>query len=243
MAFAWSPRGHSGLLGSLFGDGDKTVIRGGFGMVYDRIGPELLATFDQSGSFGLSTTLTNTGGMQTPATAPRATALTGPSAIPTVDLTGATLLTPAPPGTFPQTFPSGLNGDTGSYAVYFGMDNKLKTPYAYTIDLSIGRELGHNFALQVSYVGRLAHRLLSQEDVAAPLDLVDPATHIDYYTAVQALAKMYRAGVPVSSITPATVGPTAQYWTNILQASPSGTYAAPGFCGAAQCTQSIAGRL
>ena len=239
VAFAWSPRGHSGLLGSLFGDGDKTVIRGGFGMVYDRIGPALLATFDQSGSFGLSTTLTNTGGMQTPATAPRATALTGPSAIPTVDLTGATLLTPAPPGTFPQTFPSGLNGDTGSYAVYFGMDNKLKTPYAYTIDLSVGRELGHNLALQVSYVGRLAHRLLSQADVAAPLDLVDPATHIDYYTAVQALAKMYRAGVPVSSITPATVGPTAQYWTNILQASPSGTYATPGFCGAANAPNQL----
>ncbi len=231
VAFAWSPRGHSGLLGDLFGD-DKTVIRGGFGMVYDRIGPELLATFDQSGSFGLSTTLTNTGGVETPASAPRATALTGPGAIPTVDLNGMTLLSPAPPGTFPQTFPNGLDGDTGSYAVYFGMDNKLKTPYSYTIDLSVGRELGHNLALQVSYVGRLSHRLLSQEDVAAPLDLVDPATHVDYYSAVQALAKLYRAGTPVSSITPTTVGPTAQYWTDILQASPSGMYATPSFCGA-----------
>jgi hypothetical protein len=86
-------------------------------------------------------------------------------------------------------------------------------------------------SLEVSYVGRLSHRLLSQEDVAAPLDLVDPATHIDYYTAVQALAKLYRAGVPVTQITPATVGSTAQYWTNVLQASPNG-YATPGFCGA-----------
>jgi Carboxypeptidase regulatory-like domain/TonB dependent receptor len=238
VAFAWSPRAQGGFLRSLFGDGDKTVVRGGFGMVYDRIGPELLATFDANGSFGLSTTLTNTGGIETPATAPRATCLVGASCIPTVDLTGMPLLAPAPPATFPQTFPSGLNGDTGSYAVYFGMDNKLKTPYSYTLDFSIGRELGRDFALQVSYVGRLSHRLLSQEDVAAPLDLVDPATHIDYYSAVQALAKLYRAGVPVSQITPATVGPTAQYWPDILQANPGG-YATPGFCGAPNVTTAL----
>jgi len=238
VAFAWSPRSQSGFLRSLFGDGDKTVIRGGFGMVYDRIGPELLATFNTSGSFGLSTSLENTGGIETPASAPRITGLTGAANIPTVDLNGVPLLTPAPPGKFPQTFPNGLNGDTGSYAVYFGMDNKIKTPYAYTIDFSVGRELGHNLALQVSYVGRLAHRLLSQADVSAPLDLVDPATHVDYYAAVQALAKMYRAGVPVSSITPATVGPTAQYWPDILQASANG-YNAPGFCGAPTVTTAL----
>ena len=61
--------------------------------------------------------------------------------------------------------------------------------------------------------------------------MVDPSTHIDYFTAVQALAKLYRAGVPVSSITPAKVGATAQYWPDILQANANG-YAAPGFCGA-----------
>ena len=231
VAFAWSPRAHSGIFGSLFGDGDKTVVRGGFGVVYDRIGPALLATFDQSGSFGLSTRLTNTGGVETPATAPRATGLSGIANIPQVDLAGNPMFASAPSATFPQTFPNGLNGDTGSYAVYWGMDSGLKTPYSYTIDFSVGRQLGHDIALQVSYVGRLSHRLLSQEDVASPLDLVDPSTHIDYFTAVQALAKLYRAGVPVSSITPATVGATAQYWPDILQAN-AGGYATPSFCGA-----------
>ena len=237
VAFAWSPRSQSGLTKALFGDGDKTVIRGGFGMVYDRIGPALLATFDQSGSFGLSTKLTNTGGIETPATAPRATGISGVTNIPSTDLAGNTMFTPFTPA-FPQTFPNGLNGDTGSYAVYFGMDNGLKTPYSYTIDFSIGRELGHSLALQVSYVGRLSHRLLSQEDVSAPLDLVDPKTHTDYYTAVQALAKLYRQGVPVSQITPATVGPAAQYWYDILQPNANG-YAAPGFCGAASTTDAL----
>jgi len=219
VAFAWSPKADGGLFHSLFGDG-KTTVRGGFGMVYDRIGPALLATFDANGSFGLSSSLTNEAAVETPAIAPRITGLTGLSNIPTTDLAGNQLYASAPSATFPQTFPSG--SETGAYAVYWGMDQGLKTPYSYTIDFSVGRELWHDYTLEVAYVGRLSHRLLSQEDVAAPLDLVDPATHIDYYTAVQALAKLYRANTPIGSITPATVGPTAQYWADILQPSSSG---------------------
>jgi hypothetical protein len=216
FAVAWSPAATQGLLKSLFGGPGRTTIRAGAGIVYDRLGPALLATFDRSGSFGLSTTLTNTGGVQTPATAPRITGLTGLSNIPTTDLTGATIFAPAPAGSFPQTFPSGLNGDVGSYAVYFGMDNKIKTPYSYTLDFSVGRELGNDFTLEVSYVGRLSHRLLSQSDVASPLDLVDPKTGVDYFTAVQALAKIYRTGVPSDNVTAATIGPTAQYWQDLM---------------------------
>ncbi len=247
LGIAWSPSAKDGLFKSLFGNPGQTTIRAGAGIVYDRIGPELLATFDASGSFGLSTSLTNSGGSETPATAPRITGLTGLSNIPTTDLAGNQLLAPAPAGTFPQTFPSGLNGDTGSYAVYAGMDNNLKTPYAYTFDLSIGRELGHDFTLEVSYVGRLAHRLLTQEDVAAPLDLVDPKTKVDYYKAVDVLANLYRQGVPASSITSAMVGPTAQYWYDMLQPLPAHnpgqlappSYSAPSGCGSSATTDAL----
>ncbi|HEX2665920.1 MAG TPA: carboxypeptidase-like regulatory domain-containing protein [Candidatus Acidoferrum sp.] len=248
LAIAWSPNGKEGLWKNLFGGSGQTTIRAGASMVYDRLGPALLATFDRSGSFGLSTTLSNTGSIESPAIAPRVTGLTGLSNIPVFDLASPAnrLYAAAPSGSFPQSFPNGLNGDTGSYAVYFGMDRNLKTPYAYTLDLSVGRELGHNLAIEVSYVGRLAHRLLSQEDVAAPLDLVDPKTKIDYYTAVQALAKLYRQGVPASSITPATVGPAAQYWYDMLQAlpaqksgQPAPSYAVPGFCGSSPTTDAL----
>ena len=221
LAVAWSPDAKEGLWKALFGGPGKTTIRAGAGIVYDRLGPALLATFDQAGSFGLATTLTNTGGIETPAIAPRITGLTGLANIPTVDLAGHQLFAPSPGGSFPQTFPNGLNGDTGSYAVYWGMDNNLKTPYSYTFDFSIGRDLGHNLALEVAYVGRLSHRLLSQEDVASPLDLVDPKIKVDYYTAVTALAKLYRQGVKTSSITPQMVGPTAQYWYDMFQKLPA----------------------
>ncbi len=239
VAAAWSPRGHSGLAKSLFGEGDKTTVRAGFGMVYDRLGPALLATFDRSGSFGMSTALTNGGGVESPATAPRITALTGNASLPRTDLSGRQMYAQCPTcGTFPQTFPNGLNGDTGSYAVYFGMDNKLKTPYSYTLDLSIGRDLGHGFTLEASYVGRLSHRLLSQADVASPLNLVDPKTKIDYFTAVTALAKLYRQLPYGSSVTPQMVGPTAQYWYDMIKALPASnpgqvappSYQTPPFC-------------
>jgi hypothetical protein len=224
VAFAWAPKYSDGLLHSLFGEG-KTVVRGGFGLVYDRLGPQLLATFDRSGSFGLSTTLTNTGGVQTPDTAPRATGLGGLSNIPTQDLTGTPMFAPPPSNSFPQTFPSGLTGATGSYAVYWGMDNKLKTPYSYTLDFSIGRELSHGFAVQFSYVGRLSHRLLSQEDVASPLDWVDPKTKIDYFTAVNALAKIYRGGTSTQAFNPASLPANVQqYWTDLYPTAPAGGF-------------------
>jgi len=214
LAVAYSPGASGGLLGALFGGPGKTSIRAGAGIVYDRIGPQLLATFDQSGSFGLSTSLTNTGGAETPGTAPR---ITGLNTIPTTDTTGATLFLPAPASTFPQTFPN-------NFAVYWGADNKLKTPYSYTLDLSVQRDLGHGTVLQVSYVGRFAHRLLVQEDVATPVDLVDPKTHMDYFTAAQSLAKVYRQGVPTNSVTDSMFGAAAQYWTDILQPATHGGY-------------------
>jgi len=216
FAVAWSPSARDGLFKSVFGGPGQTTIRAGAGIVYDRLGPALLATFDANGSFGLATGLTNGGGVQTPATAPRLIGLSGLSNIPTTDLTGAQIFASNPGGKFPQTFPSGLDNQTGAYAVYWGMDNNIKTPYSYTLDLSVGRELGHNFSVEVSYVGRLSHRLLTQADVAAPLDLVDPKTGTDYYTAVQALAKIYRTGVRSNGVTDAMIGPTASYWKDLM---------------------------
>ena len=208
LAVAYSPSATDGLLGALFGGPGKTSIRAGAGIVYDRIGPALLATFDESGSFGLSSALTNQAGSVSPATAPRATGL---NTIPTTGTDGTVILLPPPPASFPQTFPP-----TG-FSIYWGGDRGLKTPYSYTLDLSVQRDLGRGFTLDVAYVGRLSHRLLEQEDVAAPEDITDPKTGIDYFTAATALAKLYRQGIPTSSITPAMVGPSASYWGDIIQ--------------------------
>src|SRR5438477_5382396 len=110
-------------------------------MVYDRIGAGLLSTFDQYGSFGLSTSLTNSS-LPSVATAPR---VTGLNTIPVTDQTGAVLLPPAPPGGFPYTPPS----SGGGLGIYWGLDDTIRTPYSYTADLSIARQLPHNMAFVV----------------------------------------------------------------------------------------------
>jgi carboxypeptidase family protein len=220
LALAWSPKGSDGLLKSLFGDGGKTVVRAGFGVVYDNIGNGILNTFDSSGSFGLGTTLSNPAGIETAACAPR---LTDMHTIPTADLgcpsnnnVPGQMLIPAPPGKFPQTFPNTLS--SGGFAITWGLDQNIKTPYSYTLDFSVGRELPKGFALEVSYVGRLSHRLLTQSDLAQPLDFVDKKSGLDYYKAITALAKVYRTGVSTQNFSPSALPANVQqYWTDMLQ--------------------------
>jgi len=202
VSFAYSPRMDSGLLHKLFGD-DKTSIRGGFGVVFDHVGPGLLNTFDANGSFGLSTQLSNDI-VPSVATAPR---LTGLNTIPTQGFP------PPPQGGFPFTPPDGGTG----LAIFWGLDDTIKSPYSYSVDFSIGRELAHNIGFEVSYVGRFSRRLLVQEDLAMPLNIIDPKSKIGYFQAARQLTNLTVADTPVADVNASTVGPTAAYWQNIIK--------------------------
>ncbi len=235
ISIAYSPRFDSGPLKTLFGDNDKTVIRAGFSRVYDRAGFALINSFDQIGAAGFSTTLQNpccTYGETGAEDLPR---IAGINAIPATNINDYPFLQPPPPPGFPQTIPF------NSEANLWGNDNTLKTPHAYTADFSIGRELPHRFSLQVSYVGRFGRDLLTQRDLTQPLNIKDPISGIDYYTAASALSNMARkfalannGGQPTNYyqavITPAQIsnlkasdlGPTAQYWVDMLPKLPAG---------------------
>jgi hypothetical protein len=229
VAFAWSPKSSGGLLHSLFGDGGQTSIRGGFGVVFDRFGQGLVDAFDRSGSFGLSTGLSNPAGFETASSTPR---LTDVNAIPTKDNNGTTIFLPAPAANFPQPFP------TGTFNIGWSLDDALKTPYSYALDLSVAREFRGGFSLQVSYVGRLSHRLLNQQDLGMPMDPFDKKAGIDYFKAVTAMAKLYRSvkrgGQGVvdetfsNSMLPSNV---VQYWQDMIQpVKPGGAYSLVGAC-------------
>ena len=233
VSVAYSPRPESGWVRKIFGEADQTVIRGGFGKVYDRAGMQLLSTFDANAPGGLSATVQNPccspsdpAGSGTPYdTANGVPRITNINVIPSTNQFGDVFFEPAPPGAFPQTPP--LTGQ----AITWGIDQSIKTPYAYAIDFSIGRELPKRFSLQLSYVERLGRNLLTQRDLRQPLDLKDPKTGIDYFAAATRLSQLARQGVPVNQITDAMVGPTAAFWHDMLPTAPSYQDLFTGFAG------------
>jgi hypothetical protein len=133
----------------------------------------------------------------------------------------------------------------GGFAIYWGADDKLKTPYSYGFDLSFSRELPGGFVFEAAYVNRLGRRLLQERDLAQPLNLFDPQAKIGYNQAVTALAQLYRPtsqggqGITTDTFNPASL-PAAvqQYWTDILQPlQPGGAYTI-GACGSGASTTS-----
>ena len=218
ISLAYSPHLEGDFFRRLFGAPDQTVIRAGFSMVYDRAGMQLINTFDANAPAGYSTSLTNPCCVDGAAQVPRVTNIHDVQDL--VNQSGTPYFQAAPNGSFPQTPPSGY---PGGQAITWGVDQSLKTPYAYAVDLSIGRDLGHGYSLQLAYVGRFGHRLLTQRDLMQPLDLIDPKSKIDYFKAATAISKLAASqGVAALNLSAAdfdkALGPTAVYWSNLLKA-------------------------
>ena len=201
IAFAWSPSSESGILHKLFGGAGTTSIRGGYGIYFDHFGEGITNSFDRQGSFGLTTTISNPAAVQDVDTSARFSDLftiPATSAQTTSDCPVApcSIIAPPPTGSFPVTPP------TSAFAITWGLDDKLKTPYSHVIDFSITRELPRGFVVEAAYVGRMAHRLLQEEDLAMPLDIVDPGSKMDYFAATTLLAKAANAKTDISQLKP-----------------------------------------
>lgn len=177
--------------------GSKSSLRAGFGIYYDHFGEALVNTFDQNGSYGVSSAITNPAGLQGYETAPR---FTGPHAIPTNPNGTPINGTPAPTTTFPYAPPSGADG----FAITWGLDSQMKTPYTESFDASYERILPKGFSLEISYTGTLGRHLLQALDLANPVDFVDTKGGGDYYHAGSELSKEVDAngGNPNAQVAP-----------------------------------------
>ena len=183
FAVAYSPNASNGFWRRLFGNGSQSVLRAGYGIYYDHFGESIVNLFDQYGSYGLSNSITNPTNVLTPDTSPR---FTGIHNLP--NLTG----TPDSSISYPALSP--IDPLTNGFAITHGIDSEMKTPYAHVVNVSWQRELPSGFVLEAAYLGRFSRHTLQQIDLAQPLDLVDPKSGMDYFTAAGELSKYGYAG-------------------------------------------------
>ena len=152
----------------------KTSVRASFGIYYDHYGESIANIFNQEGSIGLSAGVSNGADELGFENAPRFTAA---NAIPDIPISGfsTTLTFPNPPP---------IDG----FGIDWGIDNRLKTPYAEAFNASIQHEFPGGFIFEEAYVGRLGRHLLQQLDLAEPVDYVDPGGGGDYFSAARQLS-------------------------------------------------------
>ncbi len=195
IAVAWAPDTGNGWVSKILGKKDQFSIRGGYSIMFDHFGIPIVNSFDQHGSFGLSTDLGNPAGVVTVAGAPRFTCLipgtSGQSCLPTpcASLSGPScLFGPTPSGAFPVT-PSNT-----AFAINWGLDQTLKTPYTHVFNFSLSRQITSRSSLQVAYVGSIGRRLPMQVDLAMPANPTDPASKMTYFQAGTMLSKAAATG-------------------------------------------------
>jgi hypothetical protein len=188
--------------GIVFSPDPKTSIRASFGMYYDHYGQALAQNFSSEGSLGLSSINSNPADELGFENSPR---FTGPNAIPNIPLASQF----SPTISFPYT-PA-----PGSFNISWGIDNRLKTPYAEAYNFSIQHEFPKGFVFEQAYVGRLGRHLIQQIDLAEPVDYVDPQGGGDYFSNARILSAAVDAAPFVNGVKSANVAPI-QYFEDVF---------------------------
>ncbi len=189
VSVAWSPNFGNGLFGRVFGRGGQSVIRGGFRMLYDRVGSQLAVAAESENSFGFSSTTTNGANSTNITNNPGPLVSLNPNVrqFPRINAPGAL--------TFPLAFPADETD-----RIIAGIDQSIISPVQYTWNFSIARELPKGFSFEVGYVGRAARNLLLTRDVMHLNNLRDPQSGQDWYTAARILNELRNANTPITSV-------------------------------------------
>ena len=169
----------------------------------------LATNFDEGFAFGMSTQISSPFGAayETNPAARFVNTTTMPSTMPA-----------APAGGFPQTPPQRAGIITSS------IDDTLVTPSAHMTSAIVGFDISRNYTVEVGYVGRFGRDMLVRRDLAMPLNLIDPASKMDYFTAAQAIIRAAQAaGITGSSAAGAYAAcPAVAYWENIFPGAAGG---------------------
>lgn len=192
IAVAWSPDFGDNWLGRVFGRQGKSVVRGGFRVVYDRIGSALAVSFDLNNALGfaseaaISANTINT----TSRLGPQFTGLNQDfRSAPFTNFVNV-------PG--PISFPLSHPADE-QQRIEQTLDDTLTTPRQYTWNASYGRELPKGFSVEASYIGRQGRELLVVRDIMHLNNLRDPMSGQSWYEAAAVFADLRARDIPFDS--------------------------------------------
>jgi hypothetical protein len=177
VAVAYAPDNTDNWFKRLLGKG--SVLRGGFAMVYDQYGSDMVYNIDKSGSPGLASSVTQ----------PINTDFTTSSRY-----GGGTVGFPALPAASPGGFPFTPPTITGGFDEGVGVVSNLKAPYSLVFNANYARPLPGKLTLEIGYAGRLYRRGLVQQDFDQPLtNFLDTKSNTTWSQAVKVLHGDYLA--------------------------------------------------
>jgi hypothetical protein len=231
IAIAYSPHSDSGgLFSKLFGKAGESVFRGGFSLNGDYFGQALASFFDTNNTlgYGSSTTISaNTYNVGcTPYQSPSNKYFGAPGTCSGTknlgplftsynqDVRGLPGITVVPSISFPQMTPA-----DNSARIEASLDGALVTPKSYSWSFTYERQLPKGIVVSASYLGRAGRNLLLQRDAMQLINLTDPSSKTDWYTAGTMLAKLYNQHAGIDSngdfTNPAAI-PTIPYFENLF---------------------------
>lgn len=199
IAAAWNPRFGDGVFGKIFGE-NKTVIRGGYSQLYDRLnGVQKVINGLQGVGFQQTLTCLGPNG----AGQCLGTGGTDPNTAFRIGVNGSTV---APP---PITALSSIPLIPGTAAIAdanqkfipqtFQMDPHYAPGRNHEFDLTIQRALSNTSILEVGYIGHIAHNIYSPLQLdQVPFFMTSGGQ--SFAQAYDAIGSALRAGTPAASI-------------------------------------------
>lgn len=184
IALAWNPANKAGLLGNLLGD-RKTVLRGGYAIVYDRTNSVSSILIPMLG-VGFAQTVS----VQAPTNAsgqPFRIGVDGAAPLPNV------------PAVSPPVVPAPFFSEI----ISFQMDPDFEVGTNHSFDFTIQRQLPANMLVEVGWVARLGRNLVTSINFnSVPFFHVDTASSQTFAEAFDLVAEQLRVGVAPGGVTP-----------------------------------------